>query len=134
MAKDTLETQEQEPKDSVEVTRLEIVGYNHLGRPSAEEIESQTFYNLEEALVWIMEGTKYTHSIELPWETKVSAKLEDDERDRGERLILTALGKTGTAPRSVEGHHGVSTDHETFFNIVVYVGQREDPIFDRGVV
>jgi len=48
--------------------------------------------------------------------------------------VLSALGKTGSVPRSIDGHHGVSTDYKTFFNLIVNVGLREDPVFDRGCV
>lgn len=134
MATDRLQVQEEEPKGAVEITRLEIVRHNRFGRPLDQEIESQTFSNLEDAFEWIIKGQNYTHSIQLPWGTEVSAKLEDDEKNGGERLVLNAFGETGSASRSVEGHHGVSTDYETFFNLVVTVGQRKDPVFDRGVV
>lgn len=89
---------------------------------------------MEKAFGWIIEGRDYTHSVELPWETRVAAELVEDEESGSEKLVLNALGKKGIVPRSVDRHHGVSTNYKTFFNLVIHVGQRDDPVFDRGVI
>lgn len=124
---------EQEQKGIIRVHRTKLAGANRFGRPYGTDHGSRNFGTLEEASQWICDGNnQFTHQLEFPFETKISARVIGDPWGE-QQVALDVSGRKSTIPRSVDGHHGVSTDNETFTKLIFYVGERSDPFLDRGI-
>lgn len=123
----------EEPQGFIAVKRVKILGTNFLGRPRAELTGSQVFRTFDEVAAYVTEEPSYTHSIEfsLPEDMRVSARLEGPRRGEGEMLVVGLGDQRSVSPRFTEGHHSVSTNYESSFDIVVLDGTREDARLDR---
>ncbi len=123
------------PGNVISIIRLRVAGGNQWGRPQAETIEDNTFSDFKEAIKWSSESPEYSHSFEIPLPvSKLSARLSGDRGGSGEKLIVFFEDRVVESPRSVDKHHGVSTDYETFFNIIIHLDHKQSTLFDRGVV
>lgn len=125
-----------ETQGMISVQRLRVTGANTFGRPDVEEAGEEYFMTLESALEWSMKSPEYAHLYNIPLpQLELSAELDGPRGVKGmETLIVKQGNMIGESPRSVEGHHAVSTDYQNFFNLVIHLEPGQGPIFDRGVV
>lgn len=79
-------------------------------------------------------NTSY-HHVEIPLEGAISVAVSGRyyKSDPDEKLILEYCGQKATIKRTVDGHHGVSTNYESFCYMIIDVSDYEDPYIDRGV-
>lgn len=120
---------------NISVSRCRVVEANRFGRPTIEMVDEHTFQNFEEALKWSTESPGHMHSYEILLRgIKLSAELNGDKHSFNEKLTVSTPTRTGESPRSVNAHHGVSTDYENFFDIIIHLKNEQSTLFDRGVV
>lgn len=124
---------EQDKKGVIRVHRTRFEGANRFGRPFGLDLGSKSFGELGEASQWICEGSnQFTHSLELPFDTKVSAEVIGSPGEK-QKVAINVSGRKNIIPRNVDGQHGVSTDRETFIKLTFHIGERSDPFLDRGL-
>jgi hypothetical protein len=117
---------------AVIVTRHIFDGTNCFGKPNSHRLSEDLFYSFEDAFRFASEDQTVNHHFETYLRFPIHANLIDSESGSNELLTVEIGGIRGISPRSVKGHHGVSTDHETFFHIIVEeVGSHD--VFDRGL-
>ncbi len=132
----SLEFKEGKPGFLMSVQRVEKTGEGMYRRPEFDYGEQRQFESLEEALNWMQEGGDSWHRIEAVFPGfEIGARLVGDQRSDGQLLIIETGEIQGVSPRSIDDHHGVSTDYENFFNIVIKLGSDYDldPLFDRSI-
>ena len=129
-----IELKELETGNDILVERVRVANANRFGRPQVDNVEDKTFRNFKEAIEWSLESPEYSHSFNIPLqELKLSARFSGDRRGIGETLKVIFDDKVGESPRNVDEHHGVSTDYENFFLLVINLGCNQSTLFDRGL-
>jgi len=131
-----VESKDLERQGIIAVQRSRVMGANYLGCPSVEGVDEQYFTNLASALEWSAESPEYSHHFTIPLpELELSAELRGPRRVKdGEMLTVRHNGKIAESPRSVEGHHAVSTDYEDLLDLIIHLEPNQGSLFDRGVV
>ncbi len=128
------ELKELESTGNIKVEQLRVVSANQFGRPQVEIIGEKEFNNFREAIEWSSKSPEYSYSYNIPMiGTKISARLSGDRSGHDETLTLTYNERIGESPRSIDEHHGVSTDYDNFFNLIFKLGHHQTALFDRGV-
>lgn len=128
-----LDPKEFEQRGKIEVTRVRVSGANVLGRPFVVPVATNYFDSSQEALEWVQQAPEYSHNFEVPFPQQIAARLAGPRRSTDERLILYSSEKQGESPRTVQDHHGVSTDYETFFDLCINLNPNQHILFDRGL-
>lgn len=123
---------------NVTVERMRLSGANYFGRPIAEEVNGpRGFSNFDEMLSYMNEYPQYSYAVKVPLpalEMKAGIRqprLKD--RPYEERLLVKVGDKVFESPRTVEGHHSISTDFKTHFDICINLGVDQGVLFDRGL-
>ena len=130
-----VDIKELESNGNITVTRFRISGASRFGKPEGEIESKKTFQDAVKALTWNLESPEYAHKFEIPLPNlDLSAYLIGDQRSRDEKLVVHSNDKTGISPRSVAGHHSVSTDYTSFFYLNLDLEPSQSTLFDRGVV
>lgn len=97
---------------------------------------SGDYENLDQAAEAIASDpdTSY-HYVYIPLEggVKVAVSGRYYNSDPDEKLLLEYCGQKATIKRTVDGHHAVSTNYESFCYMIIKVSDYEDPHIDRGV-
>ncbi|MBI4058302.1 hypothetical protein HY408_00900 [Candidatus Gottesmanbacteria bacterium] len=123
---------EGDPQSKIKVVRYLSTGETSLGRPVGQPEEYKFFPSYVDALDWVAEGTHYNHHFEIRQPYRIYAYLTGVPRVSDEQLIVRLFHNWGISPRSVAGHHAVSTDYDTFTTIIIEnVG--DEQLFDRGL-
>lgn len=75
------------------------------------------------------------HHVYIPLEgaVKVAVSGRYYNSDPDEKLLLDYCGQKATIKRTIDGHHGVSTNYESFCYMIIEVSDYDDPYIDRGV-
>lgn len=129
---DTIIHLEVEPRSLIRVIRNEIRGFSLLRRPKVDFVEDQMFSTFAAALDLAKREPGFNHAFEIPIGQSISAGLEGPRLTDDELLVVETSGERGVSPRMIKDHHGVSTDYQTYMDVVV---ERCGPktVFDRGV-
>jgi len=124
-----------EPIGKIEITRIRISGANMFGKPEGEIEDKRTFQSPGVALDWTRESPGYSHRFEIPLpDMGLSAYLIGEQGSRDEKLVVSKNDNIRISPRSVAGHHSVSTDYQSFFYLNIQLESRQSALFDRGIV
>ena len=116
----------------VVVTRNTFFGEDFRGAPNVNVLGEEVFDSFEKAFQFAATEQTINHDFETDLSFPIRAELSGAPRSGNELLIVEIGRRRGVSPRSVKGHHGVSTDYDTFFHIIIkQVGSPST--FDRGL-
>lgn len=115
------------------VEKMKFVDADHRGRPIADTLGGGDFPSFERAFEYAStdQSVEYNFRASLP--LLMLAEITNPRAPAREQILRVKVQHgEGFSPRSVERHHGVSTDYANFFHIAVKdVGSAD--IFDRGL-
>ena len=120
---------------NIRVTQTRITGVNQFGRPKGEFLEERIFETFQKAFEWNCQNSQYLHNFQYPVPTlQIAARLIGVSGSEDEKLVVYSRAeKPGVTPRSVAGHHSVSTNGHEVSSINIELLPNQHSLFERGL-
>ncbi len=115
------------------VEKMKFVDADFRGRPVADNLGGGIFPSFESAFEYASRDQRAEYNFRASLPFLMLAEITNPNAPAREQILRVKIERgEGFSPRSVEGHHGVSTNYADLFHIVIEnVGSPD--IFDRGL-
>jgi len=115
------------------VEKMKFVDADPRGRPIADTLGGGDFPSFKSAFEYASTDQSVEYNFRASLQFLMFAEITNPRAPAREQILRVKVQRgEGFSPRSVDGHHGVSTDYANFFHIIVETVGSFD-IFDRGL-